>query len=146
MKTILIILFTVFTMNLDAQKLQVTGLTNIDSQWNQMVKTIDSLNIVIVNNRKDFVSWQNSANARIRVKSDSIRLLKKTIDSLKIKQFVDSIEFIGFEDTITGTYTKITEKEYNVAPKFSWQVLKRYPIKIGTATKTKEVTITELVK
>ena len=89
MKTFISTLLTLLTLNLSGQKLQVTGMTNIDAQWNQMVKTIDSLNIVIVNNRKDFVSWQNNANARIRVKSDSISLLKAKVLLLGLK--IDSL-------------------------------------------------------
>lgn len=146
MKIIISIILIFLTISVNAQKLQVTGMVNIDGQWNQLVKTIDSLNTIIVNNRKDFVAWQNNANARLRLKSDSIRMLKKTIDSLKLVQFLDTIEFIGFSDTIAGTYTRIYEKEYAIAPKFSWQIVKRYPLKIGNAIKTKEITITELIR
>lgn len=127
-------------MNLDAQKLQVTGLTNIDAQWNQLVKTIDSLNVVVANHVK-----LNSSLAGSLYQANKLNAIyKKTIDSLKLIQFTDTIEFIGYNDSQTGSFIKITEKEYNISPKFTWQILKRYPIKIGAATKTKEVTITEL--
>lgn len=103
----------------------------------------------------------------VKTKSDSIALLKtqikpvvlqKTVDSLKTVNsnlqllyakcryqiFSDTIDVIGFSDTIVGIYTKISERTYEVTPKFTLQVLQRYPIKIGTAIKTKEVTVTEL--
>lgn len=80
--------------------------------------------------------------------SDSLKIANYDIQyqlaKLKQSQFTDTIEFIGFNDTIAGNFTKVTEKEYNVSPKFTWQILKRYPVKIGNTIKTKEVTITEL--
>lgn len=141
-------------INIDPVKLQVTGLSTIDTQWNQLVKTNDSLKnalssakILIARYKQDSVNyriWVATKNVQMWAKMDSIKSLKKTIDSLKIKQFADTIEFIGFNDTVVGIYTKVNEKIYSVAPKFTTQILHRYPIKIGDAMKTKEVTITEL--
>lgn len=92
----------------------------------------------------------NSANINTAIirANDSLKLANYNIqyqfEQYKAQQFADTIELIGFPDTGTGNFTKITEKEYNIVPKFTWQIIKRYPVVTAQGIKTKEVTITEL--
>jgi hypothetical protein len=181
MKTLFVTILTLLTLNIGAQKfqttgliiidpvkLQVTGLSTIDAQWSQLVKTNDSLKtaLSLIKTRLDsfktalaiqknysaikasqtYVLVQDTIKYRatIRQANHTIDSLKYLIEKCKTAQYSDTIEFIGYSDTQTGTFTKITEKEYLIAPKFSWQILKRYPIVTAQGIKTKEVTITEL--
>ena len=149
LKTALVSLKTLIVRYKSDSIYYVTWTTTKNAQMKLKIDSISSLKITV------------------KTKSDSITMLKsqikpaafqKTVDSLKTVNvnlqlqytkcryqiFSDTIDFIGFSDTIVGTYTKISERTYDVTPKFTLQVLQRYPINIGTAIKTKEVTVTEI--
>lgn len=130
--------------------------------------TTDSINSILATekaktanltaNVSSLTSLINSLKSTNALLSATVSILQRANDSLKLanydinyqylsyraKQFADTIEFIGFSDSIPGTFTKITEKVYSIEPKFTWQILKRYPVKTDQGIKTKEVTITEL--
>lgn len=97
---------------------------------------------------KSMIDSLSSLVKSLTIYSDSLKIANYNtqyqLNKLRQSQFMDSIEFIGFNDTISGTFTKLTEKEYNIIPKFSNQILTRYPINTPQGIKTKEITITEL--
>lgn len=97
---------------------------------------------------KSIIDSLSSLVKSLTIYSDSLKIANYNtqykLAKLRQSQFMDSIEFIGFNDTISGTFTKLTEKEYNIIPKFSNQILTRYPINTPQGIKTKEITITEL--
>lgn len=164
MKSLLTLIFLIIPLLVNCQVYQVTG-KNLQPVMDQCKKSNDSLKIAISNNLKAFNTWQNWANAQMKTKSDSIKLLKtqliavnKTNDSLKLtnyninhlfansmtSQSMDTIQTIEYLDTTAGIISKITEKTFSIIPKFIRQVSNRYAITTPQGIKMKEVTITEL--
>lgn len=110
-------------------------------------KAMDSINNLLFL-EKGTIAILLILNKKLGSINDSLNLanfnLQDQFTKYKAQIFNDTIEFIGFADTTAGTFSKITEKTLDIVPKFSWQILKRYPVATAQGIKTKEVTITEL--
>lgn len=166
--TILLIIIPLFGNCQNGSGIYQTTGQDLSPQIKQYQKSIDSLKKVLGGTYYYYTQMERSKIDSIKVLKGQLATCQKNLanvntaiirtnDSLKLanyniqyqfeqykaKQFIDTIEFIGFPDTRTGNFTKITEKEYNIEPKFTWQILKRYPVITAQGIKTKEITITE---